>query len=86
MAVIAAAVASHLFNPTDWPPLGVDILHSLHGPGFALIALAVFWYLQSRCVSPINYLLAAGDSGRAHTLVQLRADSAAASISGLVVT
>ena len=59
-AVIAAAVASHLFNPTDWPPLALDILHSLHGPGFALLALAVFWYLQSRCVSTINYLLAAG--------------------------
>ena len=59
-AVIAATVASHLFSPVDWPPLAIDILHSLHGPGFALIALAVFCYLQSRCVSTINYLLAAG--------------------------
>jgi len=59
-AVIAIDIASHLLTPTDWPPLAIDILHSLHGPGFALIALAVFWYLQSRCVSTINYLLAAG--------------------------
>lgn len=59
-AVIAVTIALHLFNPTNWPALGVDILHSLHGPGFAAIALAVFWYLQSRCVSVINYALAAG--------------------------
>lgn len=43
----------------DWPKLGIDILHSLHGPGFAAIALAVFWYLQSRQASIINYVLAA---------------------------
>lgn len=59
-AVIATAIALHLFNPTDWPALGVDILHSLHGPGFAAIALGILWYLQSRCASVINYILAAG--------------------------
>ncbi|MCH8250686.1 MAG: hypothetical protein IH913_13910 [Proteobacteria bacterium] len=45
--------------PTDWSPLAIDILHSLHGPGFAAMALAIFWYLQSRCLSNINYGLAA---------------------------
>jgi len=35
-------------------------LHSLHGPGFALIALLVLFYLQSQCRSVINYVLAAG--------------------------
>ena len=58
-AIISAAIALHLFNPTDWPALGVGILHSLHGPGFAVIALVILWYLQSRCASVINYVLAA---------------------------
>ena len=58
-AVIAAAIALHLFSPVNWPSLGSDILHSLHGPGFAAIALGIFWYLQGRCVSVVNYVLAA---------------------------
>ena len=34
-------------------------MHSLHGPGFALIAITVFCYLQSQRASTGNYLLAA---------------------------
>jgi hypothetical protein len=45
--------------PTDFPSLGIDILHSLHGPGFALLALAILWYLQHQCRSVVNYILAA---------------------------
>ncbi len=35
-------------------------MHSLHGPGFALIAITVFCYLQSQHASTGNYLLTAG--------------------------
>ena len=39
LALVAAfAIAAHLFKPTTWPPLGGNTLHSLHGPGFALIS------------------------------------------------
>jgi len=57
--VVAAAVTLHRFNPQHWPPLAVDILHSLHGSGFAVLAIAVYWYLQRRFPSHVNYLLAA---------------------------
>lgn len=57
-AISAATIAAHLFNPTNWPPLGIDILHALHGPGFSVLALIVLWFLQSQCRSLINYLLA----------------------------
>jgi hypothetical protein len=57
--VAAASIAAHLFKPTTWPPLGSDILHSMHGPGFALIALLILWYYQNQSRSNINYVLAA---------------------------
>ena len=37
----------------------MEILHSLHGPGFALVALLILWYLNHQCRSNINYVLAA---------------------------
>jgi hypothetical protein len=57
--ISALAIAAHLFQPTNWPSLGIDILHSLHGPGFAVLALLILWYLQHQCRSVINYVLAA---------------------------
>ena len=61
LAIISLlAIAAHLFNPKGWPPLGVNILHALHGPGFALLALLILWYLQYQCRSVVNYVLAAG--------------------------
>ena len=58
-AITVAAIAIHRFQPTHWPPLAVDILHSLHGTGFAVLAIAIYWYLQRRFPSHLNYLLAA---------------------------
>lgn len=58
-AVVAAAITLHRFSPVSWPPLAVDILHSLHGTGFAVLALAIFSYLQYTFPNSINYLLAA---------------------------
>ena len=37
----------------------MDILHSLHGPGFAVLAFAILRYFQHQCRSVINYFLAA---------------------------
>ena len=39
--------------------MGIDILHSLHGPGFAILSLLILWYFQHQCRSVINYVLAA---------------------------
>ena len=38
----------------------MDILHSLHGTGFAILALIIYWYLERRFPKSNNYLLAAG--------------------------
>lgn len=38
----------------------MDILHSLHGPGFALVALLILGYLNSQSRSNFRYVLAAG--------------------------
>jgi len=59
LVIVAAVIGLHRFSPVDWPPLAVDILHSLHGTGFALLGLIVFWYLQRRFPSSFNYLMAA---------------------------
>ena len=45
-------------QPTSWSPIGIQILHTLHGPGFAILALLILWYLQNQCRSNINYVLA----------------------------
>jgi hypothetical protein len=58
LLLVVAAVLAHLFNPSDWPPLGIEILHSLHGPGFAAVALLLLWYLHAKGYSAINYVIA----------------------------
>jgi len=60
LALISTLViAAHLITPTTWPSLGMEILHTLHGPGFALVALLILGYLSYQCRSTINYALAA---------------------------
>ena len=58
LLVAGIAILAHLFKPADWPPLAIEILHSLHGPGFAGLALLILWYLNSKCHSVINYFIA----------------------------
>jgi hypothetical protein len=54
--VLFGSIALHRFEPEFWPPLAVSIMHSLHGPGFAVVALLVFWALRLRYPSRLNYL------------------------------
>jgi|GEM_PF-3703155 len=58
--LVLLAVTAHHVEASTWPPLGGKILHSLHGPGFALVALIILWYLQGQCQSAVNYILAGG--------------------------
>jgi hypothetical protein len=57
--VSVIVVVTHRFTPDRWSGMASDILHSLHGPGFALLGIAVLWYLQRRYRSGSNYVLAA---------------------------
>ena len=45
---LALIIALHLFEPAGLSVLGDKALRSLHGPGFAAIAIAVGWGLRSR--------------------------------------
>jgi len=56
---VLLVVAAHLFEPTAWEPLSVAILHTLHGPGFAILAVSILWYLQRQSRAVVNYFLAA---------------------------
>jgi len=47
-----------LFEPIAWESLAVDILHSLHGTGFAILAFMILWYFQRQGHSVVNYFLA----------------------------
>jgi hypothetical protein len=60
LLVLAGAVAAHLFDPGNWPALAIDIMHSLHGTGFAILSLFVYWLLQRRYPQSFNYVIAAG--------------------------
>jgi VanZ family protein len=56
---LAGSVFVHRYNPEHWPQLAIDLMHTLHGSGFALLALAIFVVLRFRQRSPGNYRLAA---------------------------
>jgi len=58
-AITAAAIGIHRFDPEFWPPLAVTFLHSLHGTGFALLALVVYSAMQWFFPGSRNYLPAA---------------------------
>lgn len=56
---IAGSIFVHRYNPQHWPQLAIDLMHALHGSGFALLALAVFCALRFRQRSQRNYWVAA---------------------------
>ena len=55
---LAGAIFVHRYTPEHWPPLAIGLMHSLHGLGFALLALAMFWVLRYRSRSTSNYFVA----------------------------
>ena len=46
--VLVVVIAFHQFDPDHWTSLARRILHSLHGPGFAVLAAVTFWMLRGR--------------------------------------
>jgi hypothetical protein len=56
--VAIGAILAHLFKPANMPPLGIALLHSLHGPGFAVLAVVFLWGLQAHHYSKNNYWVA----------------------------
>ena len=58
-AALTLVIATHRFDPDRWSGLARDVFHSLHGPGFATLTIALFWYLQARKRSSSNYFIAA---------------------------
>jgi hypothetical protein len=57
--LLAGVVTAHLFDPDNWPALAIDVMHSLHGSGFAVVAVFVYWLLQKTYPRSFNYLIAA---------------------------
>ncbi len=56
--ILAGAIAIHQFQPDHWPALAIDILHSLHGTGFAILAILVYLVLRWQFPGRRNYLAA----------------------------
>lgn len=58
LLVLAGIFFLHWYEPSRWPPLAINLLHSLHGPGFALLSVAVFWLLRGRFDGLSRYVAA----------------------------
>ncbi len=48
LIVLGLVVYLHRFQPVHWSQLETQIFHSLHGPGFAVLAIGVFFALPAR--------------------------------------
>ncbi|MBT8080425.1 MAG: hypothetical protein KJO31_17735 [Gammaproteobacteria bacterium] len=57
--LLAVVLFLHWFDPVRWPPLALEFLTSLHGPGFALVALAAYLFLGDRLPGLSRYAVAA---------------------------
>lgn len=57
--LVLSAVAVHLYSPAGWSSLSLKLLHSMHGPGFVVLTLAVFLSLRSWRRAPDNYAISA---------------------------
>ena len=58
LLVLAGIFFLHWYEPSRWPPLAINLLHSLHGPGFAVLSVAVFWLLRGRFDGLTLYIVA----------------------------
>lgn len=59
LPILVTAIALHLYSPTGWTLLQLKLLHSLHGPGFAGLTLAVLWVLRLQKQTTLNYPITA---------------------------
>ena len=58
LIVIIGAIAAHLFSPAQASALLNSLIHSLHGPGFALIAAISFYLVGPRQHVLLRYIIA----------------------------
>jgi len=59
VVLLIAIALAHRFSPTQVSHLADAFVHSLHGPGFAVVAVLVFAGLRLYRDAPVNYLHAA---------------------------
>jgi hypothetical protein len=59
VVLLIAIVLAHRFSPTQVSHLADVFVHTLHGPGFAGVAVLVFAVLRLYRNAPVNYLHAA---------------------------
>jgi hypothetical protein len=59
LGTIGMVVVSHRYLPQQPSPLATTFIHSLHAPGFAIIAAAGWWFFRRQSVGPAAYLWAA---------------------------
>ncbi len=57
--LLVAVALAHRYMPEESPVLFQTLIHSLHGPGFAVVAVLIFIVLRLYRRAPINYLHAA---------------------------
>jgi VanZ family protein len=60
--LLAAVALAHRYSPDRVSELADAFVHSLHGPGFVVLALAILLVLQFRHRQTINYVYAAAIS------------------------
>jgi VanZ family protein len=62
VAMTGALGIAHLYAAEQMSLLPEQLFHSLHGPGFAVVALFVFWSLEAYRSTLANYVYSAGAS------------------------
>jgi hypothetical protein len=59
LVTIGVVIASHRYLPSHSSPLMTKFAHSLHAPGFAIIAAAAWWLFRRQLAGPSAFLWAA---------------------------
>jgi len=62
-ALTIAAIAAHRFSPDRPSSLLYDLIQSFHGPGFATISIAAYWWARNRFAFPMQLLIAGSIAG-----------------------
>jgi hypothetical protein len=57
--LLIVIIVLHRLSPEQATVLAQSVVHSLHAPGFAVVALTILLYLHWQNRTPLNYLLAA---------------------------
>ena len=58
LALLIAIIASHRYSPPQLSPTAIWLLHSLHAPGFAVVASIALWIFKKKGHGTASYWLA----------------------------